>query len=158
MRTWVPASRAGGQTGQKEKELRPQVWAEMSPEPCLETSALGPWRGRPCRSSTAVGTPRGGSSPPGTTSCLSSKAPWSLHLYRAGAAGWPELQTCLLSSLSFSSSSRYARQGGDRMSARDAHPASSSWEPQCLGTGGARDPHGERISPSFWWQISHFQG
>ena len=132
MRTWVPPSRAGSQTGQKEKELRPQVWAEMSPEPCLETSVLGPWRGCPLRSSTAVGTPRGGSSPPGTTSCLSSRAPWSPHLYRAGAgaAGRSELQTCLPSSLRFSSLARCAGQGGDRRRARDTHPAPSSWEPQ----------------------------
>ena len=43
--------------------------------------------------STAVGTLKGGSRPPGTTSCLSSRAPWSPHLYRAGtgAAGHSEL-------------------------------------------------------------------
>ena len=86
----------------------------------------------PCCESTAVGTPRDGGSPPGKTSCLSFRAPWSPHLYRvgAGAAGRSELQTCLPSSLSFSFSARCAGQGGDRRRARDAHLAPSSREPQ----------------------------
>ena len=45
-KNWVPTSRVGDQTGQKEKELKLQVWADMPPEPCLEISELGPRRGR----------------------------------------------------------------------------------------------------------------
>ena len=86
----------------------------------------------PCCESTAVGTLKGGSRPPGTTSCLSSRAPWSPHLYRGedGVVGRSELQTCLPSSLSFSSWDRCAGQGGDHRRARDAQPAPSSWELQ----------------------------
>ena len=114
----------------------------------------------PCCESTAVGNPRGGSRPPGTTSCLSSRAPWSPHLYRAGtgAAGCSELQTCLPSSLSFSSLARCAGQGGDSRRARDTHPAPSSREPQGSGSWRGQGSLFKRISPSFWWQISHFQG
>ena len=91
----------------------------------------------PCCESTAVGTLKGGSRPPGTTSCLSSRALWSPHLYRAGAggaAGRSELQTCLPSSQSFSSLVRCAGQGGDRRRARDTHPVPSSQEPQGSGS------------------------
>ena len=91
----------------------------------------------PCCESMAMGTLRGSGSPPGTTSCLSSRALWSPHLYRAGAggaAGRSELQTCLPSSLRFSSLARCAGQGGDRRRARDTHPAPSSREPQGSGS------------------------
>ena len=161
MRTWVPPSRADGQTGQKEKKLRTQLWAEMPLEPCLETSALGPWRGRPLLRLHSHGNPEEWQQPPpGITSCLSSRALWSPHLYRVGAgeAGGSELQTCLPSSLRFSSSARCAGQGGDRRRAQDTHPAPSSREPQGSGRWRGQGSLWERISPSFWWQISHFQG
>ena len=158
MRNWVPPSGAG-QTRQKEKELRPQVWAEMPLEPCLQTSEPGPWRGHPCCESMAEGTPRGGGNPPGTTSCLSSRALWSPHLYSAGAgaAGHSELQTCLPSSLSFFSLARCAGQGGDHRRARDTHPGPSSWELQGSDSLRGQGSWWRRISSSFWWQISHFQ-
>ena len=107
----------------------------MPLEPCLETSVPGPRRGHPLVRVHSCGNPRGSSSPPGKTSCLSFRAPWSSHLYRGGAgvAGHSELQRCLPSSLSFSSSARCAGQGGDGRRARDAHPAPSSREPHGSG-------------------------
>ena len=120
----------------KEKELIPQVCAEMPLESCLETSEPGPQRGRPLLRVHGRGNPEGWQQPPGTTSCLSSRAPWSSHLYRVGAgvAGHSELQRCLPSSLSFSSSARCAGQGGDSRRARDSHPAPSSREPHGSGS------------------------
>ena len=90
----------------------------------------------PCCESTAVGTLKGGGRPPETTSCLSSRAPWSPHLYSvgAGAAGCSELQTCLPSLLCFSALARCAGQGGDCRRARAAYPTSSSREPQGSGS------------------------
>ena len=49
----------------KEKELRPQAWAEMPLEPCLETSVPGPKRATPWCESTAVGTPGAAAAPQG---------------------------------------------------------------------------------------------
>ena len=152
MRTWVSPSIVGGQTGQKEKELRPQVWAEMPPEPCLETSEPGPWRRRPLLRVHGHGNPEGQCSPPGTTSCLSSRAPWSPHLYRAGpgVAGRSELQTCLPSSLSFSSSARCAGHEGTAGGHGMPTLSPAHENHRARAAGGARDPDGERISPSFW--------
>ena len=110
----------------------------------------------PCCESTAVGTLKGGGRPPETTSCLSSRAPWSPHLYSvgAGAAGCSELQTCLPSSLRFSSLARCAGQGGDCRRTQDTHPAPSSREPQGSASWSGQGSFWERISPSFQWQIS----
>ena len=89
MRTWVPPSRAGGHTGQKEKEVRCQVCTEMSPEPCLETSKPGPWRGRPCCGSTAIGTPMGSSSSPRDHILFVLYSPVvSSSVHGGGGGGW----------------------------------------------------------------------
>ena len=110
--------------------------------------------------SMAMGTPRGGSRHPRTTSCLSSRVPWSPHLYRvgAGAAGRSELQTGLPSSLRFSASAGCGGQGGDSRRARGTHLPPVHRNLKSWTAGGTRDTDGKRISPSFPWQISHFQG
>ena len=137
MRTWVPPSRAGGQTSRKRKscDLRSGLRCLLSPawrHLCWVHGGAAP------SAAPRLWEPQGGgSSPPGTTSCLSSRALWSPHLYRAGAggaAGRSELQTCLPSSLRFSSLARCAGQGGDRRRARDTHPVPSSQEPQGSGS------------------------
>ena len=160
---WEPGSHPLEQTvrlGRKRKS-----WELSSGLRCLLSPAWTHLRwvhgwAAPCCGSTVMGTPRSGSSPPGITSCLSSRALWSPHLYRVGAgeAGGSELQTCLPSSLRFSSSARCAGQGGDRRRAQDTHPAPSSREPQVSVRWRGQGSLWERISTSFWWQISHFQG
>ena len=132
----------------------------MPPEPSLETVEPGPWRGFPLLQVHSWGNPEGRRHPPRTTSCLSSRAPWSPHLYRVGvgAAECSKLQTCLPSCLRFSASARCAGQGGDHRRAWDANPTPVHGNVRAQEAGWTRDPDGERISPSFRWQISNFQG
>ena len=105
----------------------------------------------PCCGATDVGTPRGGGSPPGTTSCLSSKAPQSPHLYRAGvgAAGRSELQTCLPSSLRFPSSARCGSREGTtgRHGTPSLPPVHGNLRAQAAG--GAKEPYRRESAQAF---------
>ena len=140
--------------------MKPQVWAEMPPEPCLEISlpihggfALLVWI-------PSHGNPKGRQQLPRGHILLVLKGPVVSSSVQSGgrAAECSELQTCLPSSLRFSALTRCGGQEGDCRRAWDAHLPPVHRKLRAWAAGGTRDPDGERISPSFWWQISHFQG
>ena len=114
----------------------------------------------PCYGSMAMGTPRGGSRPPGTTSCLSSRPH---DVLTCTGRRWECLgaQRCRHAFHPLCASLPRPVVEGRRGPQEDTgHPPPPPVHRnvRAQAAGGTRDPDGERMSPGFRWPISHFQG
>ena len=160
-RTWVPPSRAGSHTRQKERgETSGLGWDASWALP--RDIGSGSTEGPPPAVSPWLWKPRGVVAAPQAPHPVCPLGPRGLICTGQGR-GWAGLgaQNCRHAFHPLWTSSSWPDVQG-REGITGWHetpilpPAHGNLKAQTAG--GARDPDGERISPSFRWHISHFQG